>query len=121
MNGPCEVTSKADLYYRSTQVYPAASMCMHGLWRVPTWIVGHCGTHAQHNLHGKGGKNPTFPAMHWVFNFNTSIPIYANTTMVLFQHVALGNQHHHLPTLGPLPYNISLSAIKPNKTGFCWT
>ena len=48
-------------------------------------------------------------------------PIFMNKTMVSFQHLALGNRHHHWWTLGPLPYNLNSSTIKPNKTGFCLT
>ena len=32
---------------------------------------------------------------------------------------ALGTQHRHSRRLGPSPYNLNLSVIKPNKTGFC--
>ena len=41
--------------------------------------------------------------------------------MVLFQHSTLGTRHQYWRILGPLPYNLNLFAIKPNKTGCCWT
>ena len=37
------------------------------------------------------GKNPTFfRSMHWVFGFNARNLVFANKTMVLFQHLAIG-------------------------------
>ena len=37
--------------------------------------------------------------------------------MFLFQHLALGNRHHHWWTLSPLTYNLNCFAKKPKKTG----
>ena len=37
--------------------------------------------------------------------------------MILFQHSALDNRHHHWRTLGPLLYNLNLCAIKSNFAG----
>ena len=59
--------------------------------------------------------------MHWVFGFDAKNLIFANKTIVSFQHSTLGSWHHHWRILGLVPYNLSLSPIKPNKTGFCWT
>ena len=67
-------------------------------------------------------ENPNFfQLMHWVFGFNVKNPISSNKNMVSFQHSALGSRHHHWQTLGPLPYNLNLFVVKPNKTEFCWT
>ena len=70
----------------------------------------------------QGWEKPNlFWPMHWILGFNAKNHTSANKTMVLFQHSALGTQHCQWRTLGPLPYNLNLCAIKPNKTGFCWT
>lgn len=68
-------------------------------------------------------KNPTFflRPVHWIFGCNAKNPISANKIMVLLQHLALGNRHHHGQTFGPLPYNLNLFAVKTNKIEFCWT
>jgi hypothetical protein len=66
-------------------------------------------------------KSQLFPTDAVAFNFNAKNPIYANKTMVIFQHLALHNRHHHWQTLSPLPYNLNLHAIKPNKIEFRWT
>ena len=48
---------------------------------------------------------------------NVMSPISTNKIMVLFQQLALNNQHHHWRTLIPLLYNLNLFAIKPDFAG----
>jgi len=45
-------------------------------------------------------------------------PIFANKTMDLSQHLALGTRQYHWRTLGPLPYNLNLFAINQIKPDF---
>lgn len=80
-------------------------------------LNGHCRTHAQHNLHGKGGKNPTFSSPCIGFLILMQLSQFMRKQPWFYSniwHLSLDNQHHHLRTLGPLPYNINLSVINPN-------
>ena len=78
--------------------------------------------HPKSKFINQGWENPNFFwPLYWVFGFNAKNPIPANETMVLFQHSALDNRHHHWQTLSPLPYDLNSFVMKPNKNGFCWT
>jgi hypothetical protein len=64
------------MYYQSTEVHPAALMGIVGPMRNTTFMA-------------RVEKIQLFQPMHWVFNFDAAFPIYAKTTMVLFQYLAL--------------------------------
>ena len=67
------------------------------------WVV----SSEVHNC--QGWKNPNFLMFGTMF-------------LVLMQRTPfLPHKHHHWWTLSLFPCNLNLSAIKPNKIGFCWT
>ena len=115
--------------------------CIGSHWgRVPTQVV-RAGRPGSEGGVGRGGAGPgptkrrcdaardviqgwkkpqPLRPMHWVFYFNANKKTWF-LQMLLFQHLVVGNRHHHWRTLGPLPYTLNFSAIKPNKTIFCLT